>query len=67
MRSNSSLDILRRRTDAQPLFCQTHLLRESRMWNPRGAVPRVHLLHHLVDLLERQTLGLGNEEVGKGG
>ena len=31
---------------------------------PLGRVARVGLRQHLVDLLERETLGLGDEEVG---
>lgn len=32
-------------------------------WAPFGGIARGCLLHHLIDLLERQTLGLGNQEV----
>ena len=34
------------------------------MRHPLGRVARVGLLHHAVDLLEREALGLGHEEVG---
>jgi hypothetical protein len=39
-------------------------LDESVGWAPLGRGPWAGLGHHLVDLLERQTLGLRNEEVG---
>lgn len=67
MRSNSSLDIFRLRSDAQALVRQAHLRRERRVWYPCGTVPSIDLLHHLVNLLERKTLGLRHKEVGKGG
>ena len=35
------------------------------MWNPLGGVAGRDLLHHLVDLLEGESLGLWNHEVGK--
>ncbi len=35
------------------------------MWYPSGGCARDALLQHLVDLFERESLGLGNEEVGK--
>jgi hypothetical protein len=43
----------------------THLSGESRVRPPRSRVPgRLSLFHHSVDLLESQTLGLPDEEVG---
>lgn len=65
--SNGGLDILRLRSDAQTLLCQAHLTCEGGVWYPCGAVPSIDFLHHLINLLERQTLGFGNEEVGEGG
>jgi hypothetical protein len=41
------------------------LLRKGRVRHPLGGLSGSALLHHLVDLLERQTLGLRNEEVGE--
>lgn len=40
-----------------------HLVGESGSRSPASRVARSDLLEHLVDLLERQTLGLRNEEV----
>lgn len=42
---------------------ETHLLGVGSGGFPAGGSARGGLLHHLVDLLERQALGLGNEEV----
>ena len=42
-----------------------HLLGEGVMGNPASRLASRDLLHHLVDLLERQTLGLRNEEVSE--
>ena len=36
------------------------------MRHPLGGFARVDLLQHLVDLFERQTLGLGHQDVGEG-
>ena len=33
-------------------------------WAPLGGCAGAGLLHHLVDLLEREALGLGDQEVG---
>ncbi len=67
MRSNSSFDICSRRTDAHSPVRQAHLRRECRVRHPGSAVSRIDLVHHLINLLERQTLGLRDKEVGKGG
>lgn len=40
----------------------THTLSECLMRNPLGGGPRSGFRHHLVDLLERKTLGLRNHE-----
>ena len=37
---------------------------EGLVGDPLGGGTGSSLLHHAVDLLERQTLGLGNKEVG---
>jgi hypothetical protein len=42
----------------------SHGRREGLLWNPLGGRARSSLLHHLIDLLERETLGLWEEEVG---
>ena len=52
--SNAGPDILR----------HAHVGGERGMWNPFGACARGGFLHHAVDLLEGQALGLGNEKVG---
>lgn len=43
---------------------ETHLASEGGVGLPLGRSARGGLLHHLVDLLEGETLGLGDEEVG---
>lgn len=42
-----------------------HLLGECGVRDPGCRLGRRDFLHHLVDLLERQALHLGDEEVGK--
>jgi len=44
-------------------LCQAHLVGEGGGGLPASRVARVDLLKHLVDLLERKTLGLGDQEV----
>jgi len=44
-------------------LCQAHLVGEGGGGFPASGVARVDLLKHLVDLLERKTLGLGDQEV----
>lgn len=46
------------------LLGETHLRREGAVGLPLGRGPRGGLLHHLVDLLQGETFGLGDEEVG---
>lgn len=46
------------------LLGETQLAGESRVRDPLGRSARGGLLHHLVDLLQSKTLGLGDEEVG---
>jgi len=41
-----------------------HSLSESLVWNPLGGCTWGRLLHHTINLLERQTLCLWNQEVG---
>jgi hypothetical protein len=41
-------------------------MRKRRMRHPSGTRPRRALLQHLIDLLERESLGLGHEEEGEG-
>lgn len=41
-----------------------HLSSKGGSGLPAGRSTGSGLLHHLVDLLERQTLGLGDQEVG---
>jgi hypothetical protein len=43
-----------------------HIGREGRMRHPLAGRTGSGLLEHAVDLLERETLGLGHEEVGEG-
>jgi hypothetical protein len=52
------------------LVCSLHaadlgVLSVSRMRNPLGRVARRRLLKHKIDLLQAQTLGLGDKEVGE--
>lgn len=61
------MDLLRWRAGAEALLRQTHLGRESFVGFPRRRTPRGGLLHHLIDLLEAEAFGLGDEEVGEEG
>lgn len=54
------LDNLRRQ---RPLLRHAQLGGESRMRDPSAGSPGRRLLHHLVDLFERQAFGFGYEEV----
>jgi hypothetical protein len=60
-RGSAALDVLK-------LGVQLAILhdigRESGVRPPLGGSARGGLLHHLVDLLEGEALGLGDEEVG---
>ena len=47
------------------VLLHTKLLLEGGARNPRSRLSRRALLHHLVDLLERQALGLRDEEVSE--
>ena len=42
---------------------KTHVGGEGAVWHPLGRVAGVGLLEHAVDLLEREALSLGNQEV----
>jgi len=53
-------------SNCDTLLGETHFLRECGVRDPFGRCAWVGLLQHLVDLLERETLGLGDEEVGEG-
>lgn len=53
-----------RSTGRSLLVCETHLVREGGVRGPLGRSARGGLLHHLVDLLQGQALGLRDEEVG---
>lgn len=46
------------------LLVDTHLVRKGGSWLPLGGCSWSCLLHHAVDLLEGQTLGFWDEEVG---
>jgi len=46
------------------LLGDTHLRCKGGGWLPLGGCTWSSLLHHAVDLLERQALGLGDEDVG---
>jgi hypothetical protein len=46
------------------LLVDAHIGGEGGSWGPFRRVAGVGLLQHAVDLLERETLGLGHEEVG---
>ena len=59
-----ALDILDNLRCQSALVCETHLGREGAVRHPFGAVAWGGLLQHAVDLLEGETLGFGNEEVG---
>jgi len=48
------------------LLDQAHLGREGRVRNPASGVSGGNFFHHLIDLFEGKTFGLGYEEVGKG-
>lgn len=64
--SNNHLNLLvsDRRTGSNLLVGETHLVREGGVRGPLGRSARGGLLHHLVDLLQGQALGLWDEEVG---
>lgn len=47
------------------LLAKVHLSRECAVRLPLAARARRGLLEHLIDLFERETLGLGHKEVGK--
>jgi hypothetical protein len=47
------------------LLHETHLRSESRMRNPFAGMTGVNFLQHAIDLLERETLGFWDEEVGE--
>jgi hypothetical protein len=47
----------------RPLLRETHVARESSMGLPLGRGSWGRLLEHAVDLLEREPLGLGYEQV----
>lgn len=55
-----ALDILD--VEVQLLALEAHLRSEGAVWLPLGGGTRGGLGHHLVDLLEGQALGLGNQE-----
>ena len=46
------------------LISETHISREGGVRHPLAGVAGGGLLEHAVDLLEGETLGLGDEEVG---
>lgn len=50
--------------EGRRVFAQ--LLSEGVMWDPTCRFACRYLGHHLVNLLKRQALGLGHEEVGEG-
>ena len=56
-------NILGRNGNGQALLCKTHLVSKGGVWLPCSRLAGCDLLQHLVDLFERQTLGLGHEEV----
>lgn len=47
------------------VLLHTKLTREGRVWHPLGGLAGRALLHHFVNLFERQALGLGNEEISE--
>jgi len=47
------------------LLRDVHLLSEGGVGLPLGRGARLGLLQHLVDLLEREALGLRDQEVGE--
>jgi len=51
--------------DGDALVGETHLGGEGGVWHPSGGGYGGGLLHHSVDLLEGEALGLRNEEVGE--
>lgn len=59
-------NILGRNRDGHALLRETHFLRKSGVWLPRCRLAGRDLLQHLVDLFERQTLGLWHEEICEG-
>ena len=56
-------NVLERNLDV--LLAKVHLGGEGGVGLPLARGARSGLLHHLVDLLEGKTLGLGDEEVGE--
>jgi len=58
-----SLNVLHNLGGKRSLLRKTHIGREGAVWHPLGRVSGGSLLEHAIDLLERQTLGLGNQEV----
>ncbi|KFZ08750.1 hypothetical protein V501_05831 [Pseudogymnoascus sp. VKM F-4519 (FW-2642)] len=52
--------------DDDSLLCEVHLGGEGGVGHPFVGGARGGLLEHLVDLLEGEALGLGDEEVGEG-
>ena len=57
------LHVLHNLRRQRPFIRQAHLGRERAVGHPLGRVPRRCLLHHAVDLFEREALGLRDEEV----
>ena len=66
MLNNSSLDVGIGARDADTLLGETHLVRKGAVRHPLGAVTSITLFHHLIDLLQTQTLCLRNKEVSEG-
>lgn len=58
--------VLRSRLVERFLVGHTHLLGISAVWLPFSRGPWSRLLKHAINLLEGETLGLGNAEVGEG-
>lgn len=58
------LDVLHDLRSKGSLVCKTHISGEGGVRHPFAGVSWGGLLEHAVDLLERKTLGLGDEEVG---
>jgi len=58
-----SSNVLKRNLDV--LLAQVHLRSEGAVGLPLARGAGSSLLKHLVDLLEGEALGLGNEEVGE--
>jgi hypothetical protein len=57
--------VLGRDWDLNALLDQVHLARKRAVGLPLARSAGSALLEHLVDLLESETLGLGDEEVGE--